>query len=31
MQAVLFVGHGSRIQSGVEEAIRFIERCNDRN
>lgn len=30
MQAVLFVGHGSRIKAGVEEAIRFIERCSDR-
>ncbi|MBE1553952.1 sirohydrochlorin chelatase [Sporosarcina limicola] len=26
MQAVLYVGHGSRIKAGVEEAIRFIER-----
>ncbi|WP_318614410.1 sirohydrochlorin chelatase [Sporosarcina sp. YIM B06819] len=27
MQAVLYVGHGSRIQAGVEEAIQFIENC----
>ncbi|MFJ7935857.1 sirohydrochlorin chelatase [Sporosarcina sp. NPDC096371] len=27
MQAVLYVGHGSRIQAGVEEAIQFIEDC----
>lgn len=27
MQAVLYVGHGSRIKSGVEEVIHFIERC----
>ena len=25
MQAVLYVGHGSRVKAGVEEAIRFIE------
>ena len=24
MQAVLYVGHGSRIKAGVEEAIQFI-------
>ena len=29
MQAVLYVGHGSRIKAGVEEAIQFIERCSD--
>lgn len=27
MQAVLYVGHGSRIQAGVEEAVQFIENC----
>ncbi|WP_203247748.1 sirohydrochlorin chelatase [Sporosarcina beigongshangi] len=27
MQAVLYVGHGSRIQAGVEEALQFIENC----
>ena len=27
MQAVLYVGHGSRIKAGVEEAIQFIESC----
>jgi len=27
MQAVLYVGHGSRIKAGVEEATQFIERC----
>ncbi|KXH81793.1 sirohydrochlorin chelatase [Sporosarcina sp. HYO08] len=27
MQAVLFVGHGSRMQAGVQEAIQFIEKC----
>lgn len=26
MQAVLYVAHGSRMQAGVDEAIRFIER-----
>lgn len=26
MQAVLYVGHGSRMKAGAEEAIRFIER-----
>ena len=26
MQAVLYVGHGSRVKAGVEEAIRFIKK-----
>lgn len=27
MQAVLYVGHGSRLKAGADEAIQFIERC----
>ena len=27
MQAVLYVGHGSRVRQGVLEAIQFIEQC----
>lgn len=27
MQAVLYVGHGSRMQAGVQEAVQFIEKC----
>lgn len=30
MQAVLYVGHGSRLKAGVDEAIQFIERCKSR-
>ena len=25
MQAILYIGHGTRVKQGVEEAIQFIE------